>query len=427
MGDANAVALRAFLRERLPAHMMPSRFVPLNALPLTPNGKPDRAALPAPAEEAALPDTLPVAPRDDTERELIALWQSVLRVKRVLPSDNFFDLGGHSLLAVRLFARIEKQTGKRLPLPSLFQAPTLAQMADLLRESTPSPADAAKAELPPAACIIPIRETGTQTPLFCVHHIDGVVMCYRDLAHFLGPDQPVYGIQAPAVEGREAPETHLDAMAARYVREVRQVQPVGPYRLCGLSFGGTVAFEMAQQLQAAGQQVDFLGLLDTYAPVYFRSDAADEKERPLLFRVRDQWDTFRHLKGDERRALRQTKVRSALTRLQKAVSGGRFVEDDLKDYIPEALAQVRQANEDAQRAYFPKKYAGHVTLFRAKERLDQSYRDPELSWGELAAGGLEVRDVLGNHYTIVQRPFVQGLARIMQDCLTTLAYTRRQP
>ncbi len=404
-----AAPLRAFLAQSLPSYMIPTRFVSLERFPLTPSGKVDRKALPAP--ELYVPPTadLPAAPMDETEQRLVALWQSVLQVKKIGPHDSFFDLGGHSLLAVRLFVQIEREFGRRLPLPSLFQAPTVAQMAALLRrEETPNAA---------SSILVPIQAGGTQPPLFCMHHIDGIVVCYGEMTRYLGPDQPVYGIQAPALTGETAPPTRIEDMAAQYAEEIVRAYPSGPYRVCGISFGGVVAFEVACRLRAQGRTVEFVGLLDSYAPAYFRSEHAAEGERPLFQRLAQQWDMLRRLKGSEG-ALVKAKAQSAVKRLRDVLPAAARVKDlEVADYLPAVLEAVRHSNMEAQREYYPPVYPGKVVLFRAVERLDMAYNDPLLSWGGLAEGGFEVREVLGNHYTIVKEPFVRTLAESMRTAL----------
>ncbi len=252
--------LRAYLADRLPAVMIPSAFVTLEQLPLTPNGKLDRSALPRPAawdEPRGAVRHQP--PRDRLERQLAAIWEEVLGVRPIGLNDSFFDLGGHSLLAVRLFARIEKATGRKLPVRALFEAPTLGELAAILRSGSWQPAS--------RSSLVALQTGGSRDPVFWVHAAGGHVVAFRGLAQFLGPDQPSF-----ALEGADFPEGNtedrIEDIAARYIGDILEVRPVGPYLLGGLSFGGLVAFEMARQLQAAGHAVPFLGLLDTYGPRY---------------------------------------------------------------------------------------------------------------------------------------------------------------
>jgi thioesterase domain-containing protein len=238
-------ALREWLRELVPAHVIPSAFVVLDAFPVTPNGKMDRAALPP-------PDVTPTshAPRTAREVALCGLFAETLGLERVGVDDGFFELGGHSLLAAKLMSRIRSALGADLTMRTLFAAPTpraLAQQLD--RTARPEAAE---------QVLLPIRTTGAEPPLFCVHPISGLSWCYAGLLPFL-PDRPVYGLQAR----RTAPPPDLDALVDDYLAQIRAAQPTGPYHLLGWSAGGTIAHAIACRLQHDGEQVRFLALLDS--------------------------------------------------------------------------------------------------------------------------------------------------------------------
>ena len=245
--------LRGSLKERLPEYMIPSAFVFLEEIPLTPQGKYDRRALPTPNrfEESHL-----VAPRDVLELQLTEEWEELLHVPCGV-TDDFFELGGHSLLAVRLMSRIEQLYGKKIPLATLFKAPTIESLSIILRQETdgssPSP-------------LVPIQPHGSERPFFCVHPVSGNVLCYRALARRLGAQQPFYALQARGLDDEQEPQTQVEAMAADYLEAVRTVQSHGPYLLGGWSMGGLIALEMARQLQAQGEEVRLLALFDTKAP-----------------------------------------------------------------------------------------------------------------------------------------------------------------
>ena len=259
--QADENELRTFLRKQLPEYMVPSALVQVESLPLTPNGKVDRRALPAPGLARTDLERTYVAPRDALEMQLAAVWEKILGIESIGIRDNFFDLGGHSLLAVRLLAQVEKVSGKKLPLVTLFQAPTVEQLAKILRQ------EEWKA---PWSSLVAIQPLGSKLPFFCVHAAAGNVFFYSDLARHLGPDQPFYGLQAQGLDGDQEPCTRVEEMASHYIKEICTVQPEGPYLLGGLSFGGIMAYEMAQQLQAQGQKVGLLVLFDTWGPGYPR-------------------------------------------------------------------------------------------------------------------------------------------------------------
>ncbi|MFL5537436.1 MAG: amino acid adenylation domain-containing protein, partial [Longimicrobiaceae bacterium] len=251
-----AAELRAFLRERVPEYMVPGSFGWLEALPRTGSGKLDRRALPE-HDGAAAADAVPyVAPRGELEERLAALWSEVLGVERVGVHDDFFDLGGQSILATRLVARVREEMGFELPVASLLTGPTVEQMVQaMMGKKDP-------ARLP----LVPLQTFGGRPPLFVAHPAGGHVMCYHDLAFLLGMEQPVYGLQPRGIDdGGQAPITVIEEMAAFYVDAVLRLRPSGPYRVAGWSFGGVVAWEMAQQLHAAGHEVDLLALFDTTA------------------------------------------------------------------------------------------------------------------------------------------------------------------
>ena len=281
--------LQSFLKQTLPDYMVPSAFVPLDALPLTPNGKVDRRALPAPDWVRPEQRSALVAPSDTLERQLTVIWEEVLGIRPIGVQDDFFDLGGHSLLAVRLFAQIEKVFGRELPLALLFQAPTIAQLASLLRED---------GWVVPWSALVAIQPEGANPPFFCADAPGGSVHWYRDLARWLGLEQPFYVLQAQGlnrtppyggtccklcsawwglprvrcayvtkfdVENAQRHHMRVEELAAHYLKDIRTLQPGGPYFLGGYGSGGQVAFEMAQQLQAQGQTVALLAMFDAYA------------------------------------------------------------------------------------------------------------------------------------------------------------------
>jgi amino acid adenylation domain-containing protein len=397
--------LRSFLNERLPHYMVPSAFVILDRLPVTPNGKVDRRALGAPDPTRDAPAETLVAPRDPLERELIAIWETVLGISPVGVRDNFFDLGGHSLLAVRLFARIEAALGKRLPLATLFRAPTVEQLASALRE------DGSAA--PRWSSLVAIQPGGAKPPLFCAHPHLGGVLCYHDLARALGEDQPVYGLQAAGFDGTEIPCTRIDEMAARYLAEVRALQPEGPYFLAGYCFGGVIAFEMAQQLRSQGQAVALLAVVDAAGPAPLTSFHARAR------RLRQQMTTLARLTPRMRLLALREKMASAATRIGARVTRCLGTERPMD----RALRQIEEAHVQAARAYRPQPYPGQIWLFLTAKRFPPS-GGPVARWSEVALGGLTVCEVPGDHGEIVEEPRVRILAEHLRAYLDALPPAR---
>ncbi|MCP5364677.1 MAG: amino acid adenylation domain-containing protein [Hyphomicrobiales bacterium] len=252
--DGNAglepAELRAFLKKKLPDYMVPSLFIPMEIFPQTPSGKVDRNALPAPTStQARTGEAGYTAPRTPTEETLAAIWAESLNIDRVGIRDNFFDLGGHSLLAIRMFSKIDKQFSRQVPLGTLFQAPTIEQLAQILdsHDDTWTP-------------MVSIQESGTAPPFFCV---GGGILHMRNLSQHLGADQPFYALQTETLEGEQLLEAQLDRIASSMVEEVRSVQPNGPYYLGGAYGSAMVSLEMARQLQAEGEEVAILVAFNT--------------------------------------------------------------------------------------------------------------------------------------------------------------------
>jgi aspartate racemase len=339
--------LRSFLQAKLPDHMLPSALVLLKALPLTPHGKVDRRALPAPDRVRPELEGTFVAPRTPVEERLAGIWAKVLGLEQVGIHDNFFELGGHSLLIVRLFAQIEKTFGKRLPLATLFQAPTVEQLASVIHQAGWSL---------PWCSLVAIQPSGSKLPFFCVPGILGNVFTdLGDLARHLGLDQPFYGLQ----DGIQNP-SQIEALAAQYVDEIRTVQAEGPYLLGGVCSGGVVAFEMAQQLQAQAQRVALLALVEPSSPPVPGLRSYIKLAASILRRF------VRRLGHHSRNVSQRDSV-------------------ELRAYL--RLKAKLVANSWALRRYAPQPYPGRIDLFMAHESLAHSPRDPRLGWRKLAAGG----------------------------------------
>lgn len=265
-GGADPAAVRAGLARTLPEHMVPAAVVALDAFPLSPNGKLDRRALPAPVFTGGAGARRPAGPREEA---LTRLFAEVLGLRQVGPDDAFFDLGGTSLLAVRLVARVRAAFGTELTIGSLFEAPTPTALAARLDDSGPASADALDV-------VLPLRADGDRPRCSPSTPCGGIAWCYAGLSARLGPDQPVYGIQARGLVGAEPLPGALEEQAADYVRHLRTVQPQGPYRLLGWSVGGVLAHTVAVLLQEAYQEVE-LALLDAFPSEQWRGQPAPEE------------------------------------------------------------------------------------------------------------------------------------------------------
>jgi thioesterase domain-containing protein/acyl carrier protein len=411
--------LRAFLQQKLPEYMVPAVFVSLAALPLTPNGKVDRRGLSAPERARPELEQTFMAPRTPVEDRLAAIWADLLDLDQVGIHDNFFDVGGHSLLAVRLFAQIEKEFAKRLPLSSLFQRATVEHLASLLAQPT-TPSNG-------SSSLVAIQPHGSKRPFFCVHELFGDVLCYANLARQLGDERPFYALQARGLHGPEEPLTDIEAMAASYIREIRTVQPHGPYAVGGLCIGGVVAFEMAQQLRAKGETVALVALLDSWMSPKRGSAAWWSSFLRNLPRDFHSWLIGAlQLNRSQWATLIEQKIRMTQASLRRAWSADGLRSDDdswrvreLGDlfHFSEQHGKVALAQHQALKRYTPKVYPGRLTLFRARMQPFFSSHAPDKGWERLAAGGLEIKVVPGNHLGMLQEPHVKVLAAQLRACL----------
>jgi len=411
VGGAEAAGLREHLRGRLPEYMIPSAFVALDDLPRTPNGKVDRKALPDPREDRSGQEAVYVVPRDTLELELVRLWEEILAVQPIGVQDSFFSLGGHSLLAVRLVARMSRRLGRELSLLELFQNPTIESLARSLRsrhEAQPG------SQPSPASPIVALQAAGHRRPFFCVHPGGGTVLAYVLLSRHLGPERPFYGLQARELLDGGAPgDDTVEAMAGRYVAAVREAQPAGPYLLGGWSLGGVIAYEMARQLREAGEEIELLALIDAHVPKP-RPSSAEHGGLPL-------WSTFAQNLGLSPEQLPVTAAEvqgmSADERLALLVDQGRRLRVLPPDIEVEGLRNLFRtfsAHVQSMESYAPRSFDGRLTLYRAADGKDNGH--DALGWSRLALRGVEVREIQGNHFTVMREPAVAELAaRLAED------------
>jgi len=418
-GAAASVAdLRKFLKSTLPDYMIPSAFVDLAAIPLTPNGKIDKKALPVPSSVVAGDDQF-VEHRDELESTLVGIWERILGVQPIGIKDNFFELGGHSLIAVRMFVEVEETFGKNIPLATLFEAGTIERLAEILRKEEWKEKESS---------LVPIQPDGIKPIFFCVHAKGGNVLFYRDLAKHLGTDQPFYGLQARRLGGRQLGHSTVEEMAEYYIREIRKIQPTGPYFLGGSSFGGLGAFEMAQQLMSQGEKVALLALLDTGTPDYPRLLPNNNGLRARFYtttrRLQHHLAMLRAFNADEKADYVIAKLNKTKVKYQRKVRNGlkkavrRFYVSAVGNgSIPTSYIQLEDQIWRAGLSYKPKPYSGKVTLFRASHQPLGIYPDPTLGWKEFVVGELETHEVPGHHGSIVTEPYVGSLAKQLGECL----------
>ena len=403
--------LRNYMKGKLPDFMVPSAFVFLENFPLTPNGKIDRRALPAPQVQLST-DKSYLLPRNNLENQLRKIFESVLGTSAIGIRDNFFELGGHSLLAIRLFTQIEKKLGLKLPLSTLFQAPTIEQLAQIIGK---------KAWSAPGASLVEIQPKGTLPPIFWLHTLGGGggggLFTYRKLAEYLGPDQPSYGLVTPP-----EPFTELEQMAAHYINEMRTIQPTGPYHLAGYCFGGVIAFEMARQLRSKGMKVGLLALIESTPPNLPEKNSFSPelalhfcKSLPGWLKYNFDQNPFAILSKVANKGRNLTKKLSRRVNVSPPANESARIQERIGEIIdfsayPADFKHFAEIHWRALDKYSPGAFDGRITLFRS-QRPRLLELDPEVAWRKLAHGGVDVRIVPGTHETVLDEPYVKHLAR----------------
>ena len=383
-GEISAGDLRRFLRDSLPEYMIPSFVELLDQLPLTLNGKVDRNRLPPVTVDAA---RTVVEPRTDLEASLVKLWEEMLDIHPISVMDNFFDLGGHSLLATRMCAHLAEQTGRPIHVAALFQAPTIADLAEKLGT------DAGEGD----RLLVPLRTHGTGTPFFCVPGVGDNPFIFADLARHLAADRPVYSFRFPD-EPRNAGTNMrrlLANVARRLVAEMRVVQPAGPYLLGGYCLGGLIAFEMAQQLRDAGDSVAALTIFEMFLPGAVR--LPNPRDR-VAYHLR----YFRSLGWRDRLGFVARHGRQRLTRLGRRVSPqlghvmAQLAPPPVADYTPE------------------RPYAGRLALFRGSAQPDGLAYDHDMGWGGLASE-IVVHEMEGHHTDAYKEPSITRWVSVLRE------------
>ena len=392
-GEPSAGLLRQWLGEKLPNYMIPSRFVVLAALPLTPNGKVDRKALLVSEISGGGASDETSQPRSLLELELVRIWQRLFQQEDIGRLDNFFALGGHSLLAVRLAAEIDKLLGRKLPIATLFQSPTIELLAQRLTDENWAPAWSA---------LVPLQPEGSQPPLFFVHGWGGDVYSYLGLSRLLPPEQPSYGIQAVGLDGKSARHITVEEMAAHYVKEIVSFQPEGPLYLAGYSMGGVIAFEVAQQLHRLGRRVAMLALFDS-APL---------GPIPWVFHglwmarlIHRRWQFHRQRWREMPNRERLDYLCGRWATLQRLIFSNRakpppVTASPKKDSQPPQVPGFGDYYHAVAAAYQLRPYPGSADVFVCDDTK------PELRWywRYLVRGGVSFHRVPGRHHEIIYMP-----------------------
>ncbi|MEZ5039492.1 MAG: condensation domain-containing protein [Saprospiraceae bacterium] len=349
-------------------------------------------------------DLVYLAPQNAIELQLTKMWEEIFGRYPIGVTENFFQIGGTSLQAVRLFAKIEAHWGRNLPPVTLLQHPTIKDLAQLLKQED---------KQTEWSVIVPIRASGKRPPLFCIHAGGAHVFFYNAMAYHLGPDQPVYALQPVGLDGISSYHNSVEEMATDYLEEIRSIQPEGPYYLLGTCFSNAVCFEMAKQLERAGQSTALLAIIDS--PVHDVSFVNPpnliEKIQRIPGRIQRLIQRFRE---DAKGAV--AKMIAAKRNTLRDIVDNNFYA--LKNKQAQNLMSIQNKLADLYLQYEWTPYQGKVTLIRSRQFHENKNNDYHLTqWGDLAAEGLATYVVEGNHDTLFDEPDVQHLARQLQQCL----------
>ncbi len=408
--------LRYFAFDRLTGFKVPSQILIVDRIPKGPTGKLQRIGL-ADKLKTELTATY-VAPTGQLEEALAEIWADTLELDRVGIDDNFFTSGGDSLLAASLFDQLEQFTNGSLPLAILFRAPTIRQLAEVIRR---------KSWVEAWSSLVPIEPEGSKPPFFCVHAHGGNVIGYRELARQLGADQPFYGLQAEDLRnGQQTTARSIEDMASHYVEEIRTVQPVGPYFLGGWCMGGTIAYEMAQQLQDAGQDVGLVAMIQSAHPDYPSYPAESTRFHRLAYSIMNRVGMER---SNFSEVAREAKVEYSIDRTEQVLTWTRVRAEVMltnllsrlgfrfKNSNAFHLRSIETANNDSSHEYKPRPYRGHVAIFPVAIQPLGIEPDPTLGWNDLLWGDLRIEEIPGHRLAMLTEPRVRIVANRLRQCL----------
>ncbi|UFH45637.1 amino acid adenylation domain-containing protein [Flavobacterium galactosidilyticum] len=395
---------RDTLNSQLPPHLVPQDFNIIEKMPTTPNGKIDRKAL---SQYKINKKGNYTYPKTETQKLVAEIWKKCLNIEKVDIYSNFFEIGGHSIVAVKVMNEIEKETGKRLPLSSLFQSSTIEKLAQLLEDKT---------TIIGWDSLVPIKPNGTKTPLYMVHGAGLNVLTFNALAKNLDEDQPVFGLQAKGLNGIDEPFGTIEEIASYYIDCIMKVNSHGPYALAGYSFGGVIAYEMAHQFKMRGKKVTMIGLLDTDVNTHscYANPTRKMIEKITSKFKNDVWVLSKMLtdrnQAKERINTQVKKIKNFLLELKHGKE---------KQYQVNHQNQYKldKMNIIAGNKYLliPRKCT--LDLFRAENKNYYRQDRITLGWGKIGLNGVHVHDIPGNHFELFSPPNDKILARILQDIL----------
>ena len=394
---------RETLTSKLPPQLIPHSFNLLEKMPTTLNGKIDRKALSNYRVNKKLKYT---APRTEEENIVASIWKESLNLQNIDIFSDFFEMGGHSIKGVKVMIEIEKHTGKRIPLSTLFKYSTVEKFAKLLNTGTEIYSD----------CLVPIKPNGNKVPLFIIHGAGLNVLNFVNLSKHFDEDQPIYGIQGTKPKGFDGWYESIEAMAAHYINAIVKVNPKGPYALAGFSFGGIVAFEMTRQLREQGKTVSLTALLDSYVDSSYYYGSYRRKQLVRYFEITHRrldflkemllsWKAFKmRINGKKEYILKRHFGKNNTMTEQEALALEQFIEAD---------SLVKKIVD----RYHLKPQNFEVDLFRSKDDVNYKLDPTHLGWKKAALKGVTIHNISGNHLEIVAPPNDIILARLIQDIL----------
>jgi len=396
------------LNASLPAFMVPDDFIALKTFPLTPNSKIDRKSLPKPEYKKLSKTTSSKVYLTENEKIVTDIWREALGLEDLNINDDFFELGGHSLLAVRVMVAIEKKTGKRLPLATLFNNSTIKKLAHQISD-----------EIPPEKwdSLVKIKTSGDKTPIFLIHGGGLNILLFRTISNYFDNDQPVYGLQALGLNHEtEIPRT-MEEIASRYVKEILAVHPNGPYCIAGYSLGGFIGFEIAKQLKEMGKEIKLLGVMDTYVG---NNGGIDSKLTHTFQKVKRQFNKIPFFLKSLIKYPKET-FEYQLIISKKRLDKLRFSERiDTKDVLTDYELEIYKNYDYAHNNYILKPADLKVTLFRVSKRLYFLDDFIYLGWNKFAKKGVDVKEIPGDHKTFLYPPNDKYFAEILQQTLNNL-------
>ncbi|TXE12887.1 amino acid adenylation domain-containing protein [Seonamhaeicola algicola] len=392
------------LYKQLPPHMVPQKFNFVNEFPTTLNGKIDRKSL-----LESLKNKLAVEVTNDnltnSEKIIANIWKECLNTQQIDIHSDFFEIGGHSLIAVKVMTMIEKQTGNRLPLASLLTNSSISKLAAYMDKNFIT-----------WNSLVPLKTEGSKPPLFIVHGANYNVLIYKNLAENLDKDQPVYGLQAKGISGDEKPHDSVEAMAAHYISEILTINPNGPFKLAGFSFGGIIAFEMAKQLKSKGKNVETLALFDSYVyPHYYYNKSFKKNMIKKLYSICQ----LIYMCVDMFSSIKKFKRRWGLLKIMYSGFILRFKYGKEKQYQIQ-FNRTSKIDEYHQKAYANYKITPEnikIDLFRATENIYFAHDFNLLGWKKIALNGIKKHKVAGNHTDMLLPPSVKDFANKLQCVL----------